>query len=785
MKFDRDYFHFSIARIEGSCLGVAFLVAKYDSPRNGCHGHWLTCTHVCGEDGHIKATISTNCLHPNFSIDIPIKRERCLPTDREDIALLHSLEPLPDYLRPLSTLYEYLSADNPIALYGFPEDSALHGALEEGQLKNIASRNNQGCPQVSFKSINVSVGFSGSPIVDSKLSIVIGMVSEVADPDDIGRRGRSVFGAPISFIGECLEELRLFPLIPFSEPRLSTQAMRNLTQLNDEHLNQLLSKRHDEKLSIEHKSARAEKTRRSRDQMQNLELAEFEHGKYVDLFYDIVGSAPLTNEQANNLNALVDDDRAPWHQKCIVVSALTLSSMKQLDKVRLRSLLNFLESGEEEVWQRALTGLLFTLSTKLVEIERTFPHLVRRMQRLQTDSDIQIAIRHFYDYYHSIDIKSYVHDIDLYHKDLEVRSTEEFEIGKKKLRNHNLDGDDLALYLILQDFRQDKIFKNPYFWFLPFHKDNKAAADLLNIWEDVAPSKLMMELLADSVTISNSQKYAICYAYPELTAFQALRLREIFQKEKLLISGLEKKEQSTKEYLEHNVFKLILDDIYQFQLFFAREWFEELQTPQQQEIKQSKVPPMIATETWSVVQARKHFQAGYRLHKANKLKAAREYYQKAVNIKPDFYEAWNHLGNAYHDEGMLNRAVSAYRSAIAANQTSHQVWDNLGSSYLTQGAIQEAESAYLEALRLNPNYANANINYGHCLLIQGQLIEALARYRFGRNSFENKLAFFNGMREDYTNLKLEQYSLEEATYFHIVEQLREEVKGDREGLKVV
>jgi tetratricopeptide (TPR) repeat protein len=39
-------------------------------------------------------------------------------------------------------------------------------------------------------------------------------------------------------------------------------------------------------------------------------------------------------------------------------------------------------------------------------------------------------------------------------------------------------------------------------------------------------------------------------------------------------------------------------------------------------------------------------------------------FQKAIQIKPDLYEAYNNLGNALKDQGSFAEAVVCYQSAL-------------------------------------------------------------------------------------------------------------------------
>ena len=47
------------------------------------------------------------------------------------------------------------------------------------------------------------------------------------------------------------------------------------------------------------------------------------------------------------------------------------------------------------------------------------------------------------------------------------------------------------------------------------------------------------------------------------------------------------------------------------------------------------------------------------IHKRGDLNAVIKSYQKGVSIKPDYFEAYNNMGNAVEDNGDLDLAIEA------------------------------------------------------------------------------------------------------------------------------
>ena len=112
-----------------------------------------------------------------------------------------------------------------------------------------------------------------------------------------------------------------------------------------------------------------------------------------------------------------------------------------------------------------------------------------------------------------------------------------------------------------------------------------------------------------------------------------------------------------------------------------------------------------------------------------KLDEAVACYRRALELKPDYAEAHNNLGNALKDQGKLDEAVACYRRALELKPDYAEAHNNLGIALNDQGKLDEAVACYRRALELKPDYAEAHSNLGVALNDQGKLDEAVACYR--------------------------------------------------------
>jgi len=112
--------------------------------------------------------------------------------------------------------------------------------------------------------------------------------------------------------------------------------------------------------------------------------------------------------------------------------------------------------------------------------------------------------------------------------------------------------------------------------------------------------------------------------------------------------------------------------------------------------------------------------------------AVREY-QKAINLKPDLAEPHCSLGLVYRTQGRLDDAVKEYQTAIKLRPDYADAHNNLGLVYRTQGRLDDAIREYQTAINLEPDHAKAHNNLGTVYYLQGRLDDAIKEYQTAIN----------------------------------------------------
>jgi len=106
------------------------------------------------------------------------------------------------------------------------------------------------------------------------------------------------------------------------------------------------------------------------------------------LFDRVLIEPQLNPEIIKEVRDVAKNDKYPDHEKAMLVGALTLSLVQKFDPERVDLLLDFLNEFRENVWQRALVGLVLGLYNRDKKLT-LYPNLMRKLRNLQQIEEIQ------------------------------------------------------------------------------------------------------------------------------------------------------------------------------------------------------------------------------------------------------------------------------------------------------------------------------------------------------------------------------------------------------------
>ncbi|MBU0508330.1 tetratricopeptide repeat protein [bacterium] len=122
------------------------------------------------------------------------------------------------------------------------------------------------------------------------------------------------------------------------------------------------------------------------------------------------------------------------------------------------------------------------------------------------------------------------------------------------------------------------------------------------------------------------------------------------------------------------------------------------------------------------------YQSGLNLMWAEEIEQAFTKFHQAIEIKPDFPEAYFYVGYCYNAFKNDSAALSAYEQSIRLRPTYAAVWCNKGSTLSKLGRYIEAIQAFDRAIDLKPDLAEAWYNKGLALRVLMRNSDALQAY---------------------------------------------------------
>jgi len=104
------------------------------------------------------------------------------------------------------------------------------------------------------------------------------------------------------------------------------------------------------------------------------------------------------------------------------------------------------------------------------------------------------------------------------------------------------------------------------------------------------------------------------------------------------------------------------------------------------------------------------------------------YFEEAAKLNPDMPNLYYDLGLAYNDAGMTLNAKYALEKAIDSNPSFKEAHFNLGMVYYGLNNIADATKEFDKCIELSPGWFEARLNIGNCYLKMGNIEEAINQY---------------------------------------------------------
>jgi tetratricopeptide (TPR) repeat protein len=476
------------------------------------------------------------------------------------------------------------------------------------------------------------------------------------------------------------------------------------------------------------------------------------------IFKQIWLTGKPANEHLTLLRRISRSEQVEWHEKCLVVSALTLSILNFFDQQKVLLLIEFVESHENQVYQRALTGLVLVLLAHDKRL-KFFPGIADKLKELTTDEtiipEIELIVMQLLmaretdkitrEFEEEVlpEMKKMMPKIEDKLQLNDLTDDEELE-GKnpgwkdmieevpglfekiEKFSRMQMEGGDVFMSTF-QMLKRFDFFNSMSNWFVPFHRDHPDIANSFSEKEDI--NARLLESLEKAFYICNSDKYSFAINFRAIPDQQRTMIVTNFEAEFAQMQEMASEEQLLDQSLVNNsIFIQYIQDIYRFyKLYPSRHEFDDI-------FKHTfRINDLYFYNTCFERPGFAEKIASFHFDKDHYYDAI-DVYESLVNKNGPGNEYFEKIGYCYQKTGRFKKAVEYYKKAELFDSDRLWILKKLGWCSLKLKDYEQALAYFKEASALQPDDVTLHMQVGQCYLNLMDYDGALHQY--------SKLRFF-------------------------------------------
>jgi len=479
--------------------------------------------------------------------------------------------------------------------------------------------------------------------------------------------------------------------------------------------------------------------------------------KHKQLIKNIFNHLWLTDyygEAENSLiNIILKSGKFRWFEASLFTTAITLSSFRTWQTEKLFHLISLYEAGQEQVMERALSGLILNLhyyNTRIL----LYPEITDSIQKMSRDTKFKehcrIIVLQIIRSRETENLSRKLQDeilpqvarlrpmieekLDLdnilpkdkyeeKNPDWKEMFSDSEEIFKtmEELTKLQMEGADvyMSAFANMKHFDFFKDFQN---WFVPFYPDHETVDEIYQD-EILGPgTNELAEALYKTPYICNSDKYSLLLNLKHLPSSQKTMMLKVFRLE---LEGLQQLNEDDSGTDPYKVFRTnitqYLQDIYRFfKLSPDRKEFEDLFIGKL-DIYNSEFFRLTCNASEAEAGLADYFFS------KNFYSDALQLFLKQVKEKPSEVQLYEKIAYCYQESNDYDEALKYYRRAELIDR---KVWTikKIGLCLRRLGKNNEALDYYHQASELEPENIHTIIMIAHCYLDLRKYEEALKYY---------------------------------------------------------
>jgi len=452
------------------------------------------------------------------------------------------------------------------------------------------------------------------------------------------------------------------------------------------------------------------------------------------------------------VNRINRSSQIPWHEKCMIVSAITLGLLDYFDPRKFLLLIGFVESREEQVYQRALIGLILVMlryddrlhlypeipsglkamtadENLLPEVELILLQLLqaRETEKITREFETEV-LPEMQKMMPKIEDKLQLNDLT------EDESLEGKNPGWKdmieevpglfekieKFSRLQMEGGDVFMSTFAQLKRFD-FFTQISNWFIPFYIENPELQEMTASQEDIRYR--LLDSLGKAFYICNSDKYSFAINFRAIPDQQRSMILTNFEAEFAQMKELASEEQILDQSISSNaVYIQYIQDLYRFfKLYQHRGEFDDVFQQQMMFCKLNFYNDYFYRPALAERIAAFHFEK-------NNYSQAIEAYQLLMEKNGPQHEYFEKIGYCFQKAERYPEAIEYYKKAELFDSDRQWILKKLGWCSIKVLNYTEALRYFRDAADLQPDDLTLQLQIGQCLLHLKDYDQALHHY---------------------------------------------------------
>ncbi len=453
------------------------------------------------------------------------------------------------------------------------------------------------------------------------------------------------------------------------------------------------------------------------------------------------------------INIIRKSGKFRWYEASLFTSAITLSTLRTWQTEKLMNLLDIYEDGQEQVMERALSGIILNLHYYNSRV-KLYPEIGKRIKKMSRNSRFKehcrIIVLQTIRSRETEMLARKLHDeilpqVAKLKPQIEEKLDLENILPKDKTEGRNPDwtemfNDSQEIFKTMEDLTKLQMegadvymsafanmkhfdfFRDFQNWFVPFYPDHETVNEIYQD-EILGPgSNDLSEALYKTPFICNSDKYSLLLNLKYLPSSQKSMMLKVFRME---LEGLQQLNDDESIIDQYRNFRITvtqyLQDIYRFfKLSPYKKEFEDIFSGRLD---------IYNSEFFRMTGNANEAEAGLADYFFNKnfYDDALGLYLKEVNRKPDEATLYEKIGYCYQENANYREALIYYRRAELIDR---KPWTlkKIGLCLRRLGRTEEALEYYLLAGDIEPENIHTIIMTAHCYLDLRDYDKALKYY---------------------------------------------------------